>query len=91
MSKKPTRVQREILTVMATYGDAIEGNCYDHGEPSVGGVSDERHLEYRTFNVLIREGWIRDYPDGPASERDVWFITEAGREILMRSTNRDQE
>lgn len=78
---KPTKVQREILTLMAT-GDDIEDYCYDY--PYAICVGEHRHMPRRTLEALKRNGWIKQAPTW--SGAIYYQITTAGRLALAAAT-----
>ncbi len=75
---RPTKVQREILTLLVN-DEEIEEDCFDYGGPCIG---PHRHFPWRTFAVLKKRQWIRATGSGP--QGGSWTITNAGERALHR-------
>jgi hypothetical protein len=71
-----TKVQREILTLMARNGEDIVDGCYDF--PYAICVDAHRHMPRRTFDALRVGGWIAPYTEPPCSV-GYWHLTDLGR------------
>jgi hypothetical protein len=76
---KPTKMQRDILTLMDRHGEDIEESCYDY--PGAICVGDHRHMPRRTFEALRRNGWVEGYATPPCLV-GYWYITRAGRATI---------
>lgn len=80
-----TKVQREILTLMAS-GTHRQGECSiveDYDNPGwiyLEDIEPERYVHWGTVKILEREGLIFDAHDH--RERYRWSLTEAGRALV---------
>lgn len=84
MSKRLTKVQREIVTLMSAgthrqYELSIVEDYDNPGWIYLEDIEPYRYVDWRTVRILEREGLIFDAHD--SRERYRWSLTEAGRAL----------